>query len=299
MALAVDIGGSGVRAARVADGLGEPARRALARGLEREELLARVVGAAREAGAAGVEAAAVAIPSFVGEDGRVLDCPSLPALEGVALAAELEAALGVDVAVVPDLAAATLGEARHGSGRGVRRFVCTALGTGVNAGAVADGRLVETAFGCLGDAGHVLVDPDGPPCPCGGRGCLEAVASGYALVRDGASLGYPDGRAVVAAARAGRADAAALLERAGTALGRAIATWSVLLWPERVAVAGGLAAAGELLLEPARHELRRVGTPYVVGRLEIVPATLGADATLVGAGVVAAELASGRPPRRP
>ncbi len=85
------------------------------------------------------------------------------------------------VEVVPDLAAAAVGEYRYGSGRGVERFLCVALGTGANAAAIVYGRVVDTAFGCLGDAGHVLVEPDGPDCACGGRGCLEAVASGWAL----------------------------------------------------------------------------------------------------------------------
>ncbi len=107
-----------------------------------------------------------------------------------------------EVAVVPDLAAAALGEHRLGSGRGVERFLCVALGTGANAAAVVGGVPVDTAFGCLGDAGHVKVEADGPPCPCGGRGCLEAVASGHALARDGAALGHAGAREVVAAASA-------------------------------------------------------------------------------------------------
>jgi len=286
-AIAVDIGGSGVRAARVGPaGLASaPERLPLESAIAREDLLGRIRSVVRVAAGADGAPVGVAVPSFVLPDGTIGRCPSLPALEGVDLAAELSGAL-----VVPDLAAAALGESRHGAGRGVGRFLCVALGTGANAAAVVDGALVETAFGCLGDAGHVNVEPDGPECPCGGRGCLEAVASGFALARDGAPLGLQDGRAVIEAARAGREDATALLLRAGAALGRAIATWSALLWPDRVAVAGGLSTAGDLLLEPARRELRRVGTPYIVGQIELVQAELGRDATLVGAGVAALEL---------
>jgi glucokinase len=90
----------------------------------------------------------------------------------------------------------------------------------------------------------------------------------------------------VDAARAGDARAAAIVERAGVALGRAIAIWCALLWPGRVAVAGGVAAAGELLLAPTRNELRRVGVPYLT-RVDIVPAQLGADAGLAGSGLAA------------
>jgi glucokinase len=293
-AVAVDVGGSGVRAAAAderAGTRGEVARAPLEARLDRGEILDRIGDVVRGVSGDEIAAVALAIPSFVRADGTVTDCPSLPALAGVHLAEALRERLGAaSIAVLPDLAAAAIGESRLGSGRGVSRFLCVALGTGANAAAVVDGELVETAYGCLGDAGHVLVEPDGPPCPCGGRGCLEAVASGYALARDGAPLGLPDGRSVVEAARAGRRDAAALVERAGTALGRAVATWSALLWPQRVAVAGGLAAAGDLLLEPARLELARVGVPYIVSEVELVPAELGADATLAGAGITAAAL---------
>jgi glucokinase len=164
-----------------------------------------------------------------------------------------------------------------------------ALGTGANAALVVGERVVETAYGCLGDAGHVLVEPDGPPCPCGGRGCLEAVASGPALARAGQAIGAPAAGLVVAAARAGDARARAVVERAGIALGRAIVSWSVMTFPDVVVVGGGVADAGELLLGPARREVARLGTPYVVEGVQIAAAGLGRDATLVGAGLVALE----------
>jgi glucokinase len=166
-----------------------------------------------------------------------------------------------------------------------------ALGTGANAALVVDDRVVATAFGCLGDAGHVVVEPDGPPCPCGGVGCLEAIASGPALARAGQAIGAPAAGLVVAAARTGDPQARAIVERAGVALGRAIVSWSVMTFPDVVVVGGGVADAGELLLAPARREVVRLGTPYVVERLEIVAAGLGRDATLVGAGLVALEQA--------
>jgi glucokinase len=286
LAIAVDIGGSGVRVARVGpSGLaGEIYRVEITRDVGQKELIELIEHGITAVSHGRKSVLGVAIPSFVNSDGTVGPCPSVPSLEGM----DLAGALG-DGRVVPDLAAAALGESRYGAGRGVQRLLCVALGTGANAAAVVDGALVETAFGCLGDAGHVLVDPDGPECPCGGRGCLEAVASGYALARDGAPLGLNDGRAVIEAASEGRLDAVELLERAGTALGRALATWSVLTWPQLAAVGGGLSSAGELLLAPARKELARIGTPYIVSRLEVVVATLGRDATLVGAGIAALE----------
>lgn len=277
-AAAADIGGSGLRAARAGPGgiAGPVVRRPLRRETGLDELLATLAAAVGPA----PDVLAVAIPSFLLPDGTVVDCPTLPSLQGVALAAAIAAATGAgDVLVLPDLAAAATGEYRLGTGRGVGRFLCVALGTGANAAAIVDGALVETAFGCLGDAGHVIVEPDGPPCACGGRGCLEAVASGWAL--------GGDGRAVAERASSGDEAARALLERAGVGLGRAIASWSALLWPERVAVGGGVAGAGDLLLEPARRELHRVGAPYIVDRIEVVPALLGGEATLAGAALFA------------
>ena len=231
----------------------------------------------------------VAVPTFVEDDGRLADCPNLPDFTGRPLAALSRGRLGAEqVVVVPDLAAAAVAEHRLGAGRGVARLLVVALGTGVNAAAVADGRLIETAYGCLGDAGHVLVEPDGPACTCGGRGCLEAVASGWALARDAAAAGLPTGPALSAQAAAGDPAATALWTRTGIALGRAISTWSVLLFPDLVTVGGGLAAAGELLLGPARTELDRIAPSYVRSRLAIVPSALGAEATLAGAALLAA-----------
>jgi glucokinase len=294
-AIGVDVGGSGVRAARVGPAGLDGARpeRPLDRTLDAAELAERVRSAVAELepgpGDAGV---AVAFPGFRDADGRVAFAANLPGLDGVLVEELLEpVAGGLTVSGLPDLAAAALAEARLGAGRGVERFLCAALGTGVNAALTVGGRVVDVAYGCFGDAGHVIVEPDGPECGCGGRGCLEAVASGAALARDGAKLGLPDAAAVVRAARDGRQDAAAIVARAGTALGRALASWSAISFPERVAVTGGLSAAGDLLLEPARAEQRRVGAPYVVERMEVVLGELGADSTLAGAGLAALDAA--------
>jgi glucokinase len=295
LALGVDIGGSALRVAAT----GDPAhvsRAAIGRATTVEQLLT-ALGACVAAVARGrpMEAMAVAIPSFVRDDGTVGECPAIPALTGVDLRAAVSSALAVRVEVVPDLAAAAVGEYRYGSGRGVERFLCVALGTGANAAAIVSGRVVDTAFGCLGDAGHVLVEPDGPECACGGRGCLEAMASGWALQQAAIAEGLPVGPALTAAALDGDERARELYVRAGVALGRAISSWSVMIWPDLVAVAGGVSAAGELLLTPARAELIRIAPPYVASRLRLVQAELGDLATLTGACHLAGELVSGSP----
>jgi len=281
-AVAVDVGGASVRVGW----LGSPTvtRCAVGRETSPSDLVVAVEEALAAAHCTFPDTMVVAVPTYVGDDGRLLDCPSLPHLTGTPLADLLRDRLGArTVEVRPDLACAALGEARLGRGRGVRRLVVVALGTGANAAAVVDGALVETAYGCLGDAGHVLVDPFGPLCPCGGRGCLESLCSGWALAAAAHDLGLSDAAARVGAAATGHAGAQAVVTRAGIALGRAISTWSVMLWPDVVAVAGGLSQAGEALLAPARAELHRVAPPYVGDRISVERADLGAHATLVGA----------------
>ncbi len=287
--VAVDLGGSSVRAAGPHCPVEQPARLPVWPHDSCEALVKAIASVVEEA-SDGVQLrhVLVALPSYVMPDGTVGPIPSLPALRGERLDLLLMGAVRTaSVTLVPDLSAATIGESRLGAGRGVGRFLCVAIGTGVNAGAVTDDHLVETAFGSFGDAGHVLVDPAGPPCPCGGVGCLEAVCSGLALARAGAGHGYSGARAVIDAALAGEAAAITLLDQAGAALGRAMSTWSVLLWPQVIAVAGGLSIAGDLLLEPARTELQRVGPPYVTEGIRVVQAELGASATLAGAALLA------------
>lgn len=289
-AIAVDLGGTSLRVARAGDAgrlVGNPVRRGVGRTTTRAEVVEIVVDACRELDVPQPDRVVAAIPSFVLDDQTMAECPSIPALTGSDLGRLLSDATGGGrVHIVPDIACAALAEQRLGTGASSSRFVCVALGTGANAGAVVDGRPVATAFGCLGDAGHVLVDPDGPACLCGGRGCLESITSGWALARDGAALGLASAAEVTRAARAGEAQATQLLTRAGTMLGRACATWSALIWPDTIAVAGGLAGAGELLMAPARVEMLRVGTPYIVGEIRLITAALGDEATLVGAGLL-------------
>lgn len=290
MTLAVDIGGSAVRAARLtADGnIGPVSELPLEARVTRPELQERIehVLSALDPRSDLDDSVGVAVPAFLGDDGRVRFAINLPALEGVDPGELLKRATGsLTVVPITDVAAAALAEARLGAGQGVERFLCVTLGTGANAAMVVGGRLLATAFGCLGDAGHVVVEPDGPACLCGGRGCLEAIASGVALAREGSAFGFDTARAVVEAALDDHREARATVARAGRALGRAIAIWAALLWPERVAVSGGLSAAGELLLAPARDEMSRVGADYIVGQIEVVRADFGSTATLVGAGL--------------
>ena len=305
--LAVDLGGTWLRATTPERGLAGQDRIRVSSSTTPDELgehLSHLAQALLGDQAQDVEEFLVAVPTFVGPDGQLLDCPALPHLTGVSLADVVaqswarratastsggggradqgQARRAPRVRVVPDIAAAALGEAFFGSGRGVERFLCVAIGTGANAAAVIDGHLLSTAHGCMGDAGHVVIEPEGLPCTCGGRGCLETRASGWALTREAAALGLSDAASLVAAAGGGDPRASAVLERAGAALGCAMATWSALVWPDVIAVAGGVSQAGEALLAPAREALARHAPPYIGDRITVVAATLGSEATLAG-----------------
>jgi glucokinase len=189
-----------------------------------------------------------------------------------------------------DAIAMAVGEHWRGAGRGSSAFLGVVISTGVGGGIVIDGRILGGGSGNAGHIGHVVVDPSGPDCACGGRGCLEAIARGPAVVAWAVSQGWQpldgaatDGRSLLASAQAGDATALAAFTRAGTALGVALASTTYLLELDRVAIGGGLANAEDLLLEPARAAFDRHRGMAYTKKCELVRASLGGDAGLVGA----------------
>lgn len=206
-------------------------------------------------------------------------------------------ARGKPVVVRNDAIAMAVGEQAHGCGREARAFLGIVVSTGVGGGLVIDGRPVDGPTGNAGHIGHVAVDADGPDCACGGRGCLEAIARGPAVVawamQQGWSSPQPDGRSLVGAARAGDPIALAALTRAGRALGIACASTAALLDLDVIAIGGGLSAASELLLAPASAAFERHAGMEFVRRCRLVLATLGTDAGLIGAGVLARQALTG------
>jgi glucokinase len=214
------------------------------------------------------------------ERGRSVSMPNLPGWQDVPIVAELEARIERPVRLLNDGRAMTLAEHLAGAGRGCSELACFALGTGVGGGIVVGGHLLLGMNGTVGELGHQTIDPDGPPCACGNRGCLEQYASGTAIAAAG---GRRDAAGVIAAARNGDTTAAAVLDRAGTMLGIGIANVALAIGPQRVVVGGGAASAGELLLAPARAELVRRNRMMPIERIELVPAELGARAGVIGA----------------
>jgi glucokinase len=204
---------------------------------------------------------------------------------GRPVAAPVAERLGVPVALVNDARALTLAELRMGAGRGVADLVCLAIGTGVGGG-VAIGGSVHLGLGHAGEIGHTTVDPEGPSCGCGNRGCLDRMASADAIAAD---AGQPTARAAALAARAGEPASLAAFARAAERIGRVLAGAIVLLWPERVVVGGGVAEAGDALFAPLRAEIRRRACVAPVDRIAVVPAELGPHAGAVGAAFWAAE----------
>jgi glucokinase len=245
----------------------------------------------------------VGAAGLIDGDGVVRYAPNLD-WEGYPLQTVLAKRLGVPVTVDNDANTAAWAEYRVGAGREAQMsLVMLTVGTGVGGGLVMGGRLVRGASGLGAELGHLIVLEGGPVCPCGNRGCLEALASGTAIGRtarehraagrlpDGSALldlDAPDGRAVTAAARDGDAGALAVLAEVGGWLGVGIASLVNALDPEVVVLGGGGMNAGDLLLEPAVAAAhgRIIGLAHRPAP-PIVPAELGDDAGLVGAALLA------------
>lgn len=233
--------------------------------------------------------------------GRLIDSPNLgPGFEGLPLAEPISAALGLPVALERDTVVALLGELAFGAARGTRDAVYITVSTGIGGAVLTGGRLLSGADGLAGEIGHMTVDLDGPTCGCGGRGHLEAVASGIGLARlaaDRMAAGTAPGlrrraiqagrpltaRALAAAEEAGDPEAGALLARARRAFAAGMVSVVDLFNPEVIVVGGSLAMGqGERLLSPAREAIAREAFRVQAGRVRLVPAELGDDVGLVG-----------------
>jgi len=207
------------------------------------------------------------------------------------LRARLQERFGsVPVRVHNDAITMAAGEHWRGAGRGVSNMLGMVVSTGVGGGLVLDGHLIEGASGNAGHIGHVVVDPDtGPLCGCGGRGCLEAIARGPALVRWAQDQGWRPGRPESTAkdladdAALGHPTGLAAMRRAGRALGIAIASATALCDLEVVSIGGGLSRASALLFDPLEEALRAHAKIGFARDVRVVPAALGQSAGLVGA----------------
>lgn len=195
---------------------------------------------------------------------------------------------GTKVIIENDATLAALAEHRFGVGQGSDRFLTVALGTGIGVGFIVDGKPVHSANGTMGDIGHVIVDPTGKrSCRQGCHGCLESVASALALQeRYNALPGITNDHGLdllFESARAGDVECAQLIAEAAQYIGAAVVSWMHIFAPDRIAIAGGMSAAGEDLLGPIRETVSRLAMKVYADKIIILQATLGSNAGLVGA----------------
>jgi predicted NBD/HSP70 family sugar kinase len=228
---------------------------------------------------------AIAGPVGSATDGVLHPASILPGWDGVDLAHQLGARLGLPVHVDNDANLGALAEVTLGAGRNARHAAYLQISGGIGAGLIVDGRPFRGAFGAAGEIGHVVVDDDGAICRCGNRGCLETVASGPAVTRlIAASRGHePTVTEMIALAQEGDLGCRRAIADAGRHVGRAVGALCNLFNPEMVVVGGDLSAAGELLLGPLRESVMRSAVPMATGGLDVVAGVLGERANVLGA----------------
>jgi glucokinase len=251
----------------------------------------------------------LAVPGTVStEENKIIDAPNLHAIEGIPLKDELEERTGLTTTVENDANAAAWGEFRFGAGSEVSHLIFITLGTGVGGGVISHGVLLRGAQGAGGEMGHITIQATGPRCGCGNHGCLEALASGTAIARRAREVASekPDsalgqlaveravlGEDVAGLARQGDEAAISVLRETGVWLGIGLAGFVNVFNPEVIAIGGGAARAGDLILDAARHEVRLRAMSPSRDLVEINEATLGAESGVLGAAALARNSSSG------
>ena len=310
--IGLDVGGTKI-AGGVVDGEGTIVRRTqVATAADHpEQIVADMVAVARELSAAVPDVAAIGVGAAGLVDstaGVILGAPNL-AYRDVPVGKTLESELGLPAIVDNDANVAALAEAVYGAGRGAGDQVMVTVGTGIGGGIIIGRHIYRGHYGVGAELGHMVIDPDGPVCGCGNRGCWEAVASGNAIGRlarerveggagadllgmAGGNVETITGELVGEAAVGGDAFSRDVVASIGRLLGIGLANIVNIFDPEVIVIGGGATAGtGELLLEPAREAM----TAHILGvawrkPVRVVPASLGNDAGLVGAAVLAREV---------
>lgn len=267
------------------------------------ELLVREISEARTK-RPGIEAVGMGIPATIDhEKGLAVAAVNLP-IENLPIRDLVVERTGLPAFVDNDANVAALAEHLFGAARGAQNAVMLTIGTGIGGGLILGGEIYRGSTGAGAELGHVAIQLDGPACQgnCPGHGCVETLASGTALGREGraAAESHPesalgkllaegseiDGKAVTVAAQEGDETAVGVFDLVGSRLGVALAGFANIFEPEVIVIGGGVIAAGELLLAPARRELgARALRP--MNRTPVVPAELGEDAGMIGAAAMA------------
>jgi glucokinase len=273
-----------------------------------QAVLGDVVSTARDmSGPTGAGALGLGIPGLVDESGTVRFAPNLLGLVGTPLTDALRRALPRwNIWIGNDATAACWGEHARGVARGTDEVLMVTLGTGIGGGIISRGRLVEGAHRYAGEFGHMIVDPNGPHCPCGQRGCWERFASGAGLGAIGREMaiageaprlvelagGDPEtvrGEHVTTAAAEGDCPSLEIINRFAWWVALGLANLANAFDPHLIVVGGGLAEAGDLLIGPTRRAFERLVAAPSLRSIRIEMATLGARAGAIGAGLLAAE----------
>ncbi len=304
--IAVDIGGTNMKGARVT-----PDGRIVARRRVRTPstagaaaILDALAGLCRAlAGRSRVRAVALGVPGAVSSRrGVVYSSPNIPCWRDEPIGPRLADRLGLPVRIDNDANLYALGEHWRGAGRGVPNLVVATLGTGIGGGIILGGRVWHGDSGRAGELGHVVVDPQGPPCNCGARGCVEAYASATGILRAwrrecGRPVVGPSPRertargdtpeTIAARARRGEPRALAVWAEAGQALGIAVASWIQVLDVRTIVFGGGVSGALDLLEPLIRLELEGRLWGLDPASIRILHGTLGDDAGVLGGAKIA------------
>lgn len=240
-----------------------------------------------------VSAIGFGIPSTIDQrSGMVLGTVNLP-LAGLCFRQRMRDRFDLPVGIDNDANVAAIAEWKAGAGRGMSDLVMLTLGTGVGGGLILRGKPYRGAIGAGAELGHMVVLHDGPPCygNCTGHGHLEALSSGHAATLAARKELGPDvdARKLVELGNAGDEPALALLHEIGERLGSALGSLVNIFNPELIVIGGGFAAAGELILAPARERMAIESLPNMAELTRVVVAELGPDAGVIGAGFVAFE----------
>ena len=238
-----------------------------------------------------IGAVGIGVPGLRSSKTRTIETsPNIPCLTKVSLEAELADQLKLPVITQNDANAAAYGEFLIGAGQGTRHMVHLTVGTGLGSGFILDGKVFEGALGYAAEFGHTVVQPDGRPCTCGSRGCIETIVSttGILLTAGEKMIDAPStSEAVFEAARRGDRGALEVFEETGTFLGIACSNLINLFNPDMIAIGGGVMASGDLLLAPARREARRCAFGPSFDHCAIVQSKLWPEAGVIGAAMLA------------
>lgn len=300
--IAVDLGGTLIRAAFINE-KGEILARAERETLAQEgpePIIGRIEACIRDV-ARGTEAISIAAPGPLNPwKGIIHQAPNLPGWREVPLADILHHAFKVPVYLNNDANLAALAEHRFGAGQGINDLIYLTISTGIGGGIISQGRLLLGAKGLAAEVGHMTLEPEGPPCGCGGWGHLESLASGPSIARRAVEemekgtetsitrlvegeLSKVTAKVVAQAAQEGDPLANSIFKEAGFYIGLGIANLLHILNPQLVILGGGVTRAGDLLFDPIRATVKAHTMPSYQEGLKIVPAALGGDVGLLGA----------------